>query len=148
MRTSLLLLPLLGFASPALAQAAPPPPPPPLQIPPQLMDPAAVDRLADGMQALSKALLDLKVGGLQAALEGREATRAERRLTIRDLGRRNDPDFERDLDQKIAAARPVMEHSVRVLNQALPEVTEDLQRAQTAIDRAIANMPDPNYPRR
>jgi hypothetical protein len=27
-------------------------------------------------------------------------------------------------------------------------VTEDLQRAQKSIERAIANMPDPNYPKR
>jgi len=41
-----------------------------------------------------------------------------------------------------------MEQGIKAVNQALPEVTEDLQRAQTAIERALANMPDPNYPRR
>ena len=107
-----------------------------------------VDRLADSMQALSHVMLDMKVGGLRAALEGREATPSEKRLTVRDLARRNDPNFERHLDQQIAAARPKLERSMRAMNQALPEITEDLQRAERAIDRAAANMPDPNYPRR
>ena len=147
MHKRMIVLPLLLCASPALAQAAPPPPPSPIQ-PPLLIDPATVDRLADSMQALSHVMLDMRVGGIRAALEGREASPSEKRLTVRDLARRNDPDFERHLDQQIAAARPKLERSMRAMNQALPEITEDLQRAERAIDRAAANMPDPNYPRR
>ncbi|HEX5238503.1 MAG TPA: hypothetical protein VFW39_08580 [Sphingomicrobium sp.] len=139
-------LPLLLCATPALAQVAPPPPPP--VQPPLMIDPGMVDRVTDGMQALSHAMLDMRVGGLRAALEGREATPAEKRLTVRDLARRQDPDFERRLDQQIAAARPKLERGMRAMNEAFPEVTEDLQRAERAIDRAGANMPDPNYPRR
>jgi len=41
-----------------------------------------------------------------------------------------------------------MEQGIRAFNEAIPEVTEDLRRAQQSIERAIANMPDPNYPRR
>ena len=151
MRPSL-ILPLLSLcAAPALAQtSAPraPAEPPVIQLPPELADPASADRLADAMQSMSQALLDLKVGRLQAALEGREATPADRNLTVRDLARRNDPAFERRLQQRIAEARPKMERSLKALNEALPEVTEDLQRAQRSIERAIANMPDPNYSRR
>jgi hypothetical protein len=146
MHTRLFVLPLMLCASPALAQAAPPLPPP--VQPPLMIDPGMVDRLANSMQALSHVMLDMKVGGLRAALEGREATPSEKRLTVRDLARRNDPNFERHLDQQIAAARPKLERSMRAMNQALPEITEDLQRAERAIDRAAANMPDPNYPRR
>ena len=69
------------------------------------------------MQALSQALLDMKVGGVQAALEGRKATRAERNLTVRDLGRRNDPNFDRNIEQQIAAAKPKLEQSMRALNE-------------------------------
>ena len=151
MRPSLVLLALSLCAAPALAQTPAPPAradSPPIQLPPQLADPATADRLADAMQSMSQALLDLKVGRLQAALEGREATPADRTLTIRDLARRDDPAFEKRLRQQIAQARPKIEQSIRVMNEALPEVTEDLQRAQRSIERAIANMPDPNYPRR
>jgi hypothetical protein len=146
MRLALVILPLAVSAAPALAQAVPPAPPAApqvLQVPPE-----TVDRLADSMQSISQALLDMKVGGVQAAIEGRKATRAERNLTVRDLGRRNDPNFDRNIEQQIASARPKLEQSVRALNDALPQITQDLQNAQKAIERAMANMPDPNYPRR
>lgn len=151
MRPSLILLPLLFCAAPALAQTDTPATradTQAIQLPGELADPATADRLADAMQSMSQALLDLKVGRLQAALEGRKATSADRNLTVRDLARRNDPAFERRLQQGIAEATPKMERSLRALNEAMPEVTEDLQRAQRSIERAIANMPDPNYPRR
>ena len=148
MRIRLILLPLALCAAPALAQPYPPPPPPAIQLPPELTDPATADRLTDAMQSLSQALLDMRVGNIKAAVEGRRATPAERRMTVRDLARRDDPDFDHHLNQQIAAARPKIRQGIRAVNQALPEVTEDLQRAQEAIARALANMPDPNYPRR
>ncbi|NUQ17359.1 MAG: hypothetical protein HOP95_02720 [Sphingomonas sp.] len=148
MRTSLVLLPLSLCAAPALAQPFPPAPPPALQLPPELTDPATADRLTDAMQSLSQALLDMRVGNIKAAMEGRRATPAERRMTVRDFARRDEPEFDRHLHQQIAAARPKLQQGIRAMNQALPEVTEDLQRAEAAIGRALANMPDWNYPRR
>ena len=149
MRISFVLLPLSLCAAPALAQPLPPPPPPPLlQLPPELTDPATADRLTDAMQSLSQALLDMRVGNIKAAVEGRRASPAERRMTVGDLARRDDPAFERHLHQQIAAARPKLQQGIRAMNQALPELTEDLQRAQIAVERALSNMPDPNYPRR
>lgn len=138
---SLILLPFLAVAAPALAQAAPPPPPPPI-------DPATADRVADAVQSLTSALLDVRVGEAQAALEGRRATPAERRMTVRDLARRKDPNFDRKLQQRIAAARPAVHQSIEALNEALPRVMADLKQAQRAIERASANMPDPTYPTR
>ena len=148
MRIRLVLLPLSLCAAPALAQPVPPPPPPAFQLPPELTDPATADRLTDAMQSLSQALLDMRIGNIKAAIEGRRASPAERRMTVRDMARRDDPDFDRHLHQQIASAKPKLQQGIRAMNQALPEVTEDLQRAQVAIERALANMPDPNYPRR
>ena len=148
MRIRLVLLPLSLCAAPALAQPVSPPPPPAFQLPPELTDPATADRLTDAMQSLSQALLDMRIGNIKAAIEGRRASPAERRMTVRDMARRDDPDFDRHLHQQIASAKPKLQQGIRAMNQALPEVTEDLQRAQVAIERALANMPDPNYPRR
>src|SRR5690348_12798268 len=108
MRVQLMLVPLALCAAPALAQSAPVARPEVAQIPPQLADPATADRLADAVQSLSDALLDLKVGGMQAALEGRKATPAEKKRTVRDLARRDDPDIDRHLDERIAQAKPVI----------------------------------------
>jgi hypothetical protein len=137
-----LLLASLACAAPAVAQPAPNP------IPPELTDPATVARVTDTMQSLSQALLDLRVGNIQAAIEGRQPTPAERNLTVGDIARRSDPNFDQRLQQNIAAARPRIEQSVRAINQTLPAVTEDLQRARRSLERALSNMPDPNYPRR
>ena len=143
MRKILLLLPFLGFAAPAIAQPAPPP-----QLPPELTDPATADRLADAMQGLSQALLDLRVGEVRAALEGRQASPAEKRMTVRDMARRDDPNFDRHVQQDIANVRPLVRQSMTAVNQALPAMMQGLAQAQQALERAVANMPDPTYPRR
>ena len=145
MRPTLVLLPLLMCAAPALAQPAQEPV---AQLPPELTDPATADRVADAMQGLSQALLDLKVGEVRAALQGRRATPAERNLTVRDLGRRDDPNFDRNVAQQVAQARPMMRQSIKALSEALPAMMHGLQQASDAIERAAANMPDPTYPRR
>ena len=141
MRTKLILVPLLLCASPALAQPAP-------QLPPQLTDPAVADRVADAMQALSNAFLNMPVGELKAAAEGRQATPAEKRMTVRDIARRDDPDFERKLHQQVADAKPMVRQSIKALNDSLPAMMQGLHQAQQALDRALANMPDPTYPQR
>src|SRR5439155_20121947 len=120
----------------------------PPQLPPQLTDPALADRLANAAQGLSKALLDIRVGELKAAAEGREATPAEKGMTVRDLARRDDPDFDRKIDRQIAEAKPMVRQSMKALNDALPAVMQGLEKAQQSLDRALANMPDPTYPRR
>jgi hypothetical protein len=93
-------------------------------------------------------LLDLKVGAIQAAAEGRKATEAEKRLTVRDIGRRNDPNFDRNLRRQVAEARPKIAQGMQALADALPAMVKALDDASRAIDRAAANMPDPTYPKR
>ena len=141
MRKSLILLPLLTAATPAAAQQAP-------QLPPELTDPRTADRLADAMQGLSQALLDLRVGEVRAALEGRRASPAEKQMTVRDMGRRDDPNFDRHVQQDMANVRPMVHQSMHALAQALPQMMQGLNQAQQALERAVANMPDPTYPRR
>jgi hypothetical protein len=145
MRKTLTLLPLLLCASPAFAQAAPPPPP---ELPPEFTDPATFQRLAGHLEALSHALLNVRVGGVQAALEGREPTAREERTTIGDLARRKDPQFDRHLQQQMAVVGPQIQRSVKAINRALPEMMKSVEDAQRSLDRALANMPDPDYPRR
>jgi hypothetical protein len=147
MRTAIAMLPLLIAAAPAAAQPMPvaaPPPPAEQQIERALNDPVMVDRMTHTMDALSKAFLNVRVGEVEAALEGRDATPAERRRTVRDLARRDGIDVQR----QIAQARPMIQQSMRAMAGALPQMMQGLQQAQEALDRAAANMPDPNYPKR
>ena len=140
MHKSLILLPLLLCATSALAQPA-------SQLPPQLTDPALPDRLADTVQAVSDAVLNIRVGALEAAAEGRHATPAEKRMTVRDLARRDDPDFDRKLHQQIAEAKPMVRQGIKALNESLPAVMQSLQQAQQSLERALATLPDPTYPK-
>ena len=139
MRTYLALIPLLVIARPAMA--APPP-----RLPPQLTDPATAQRLTNVMQTLSNAFLNVKVGGVEAAIEGREASPQEKNLTVGDMARRDDPNFDRNLHRHIAEVGPTMQRSMSALNQALPEVMQSLHDAKKSLERAAANMPDPTYP--
>ena len=149
MRAHLLLLSLCMVAAPAIAQPTPTASPArDLQIPRELTDPATADRLARAMDALSKSFMNLPVGELQAAVEGRAPTPAERKLTVRDLGRRQRPDFERQVNQQVANAKPMIEQSMKALAAALPAMMQGLEQAESAIERAVANMPDPTYPKR
>ena len=140
MRSIPLAFPFLLAATSAAAQPAPVAP----QVQQVLADPATAERLTNVMQSLSKALLDVRVGDVRAALEGRQPNAADHRRTIGSETGMSDA----QLRARIAAARPAMEQSIRALNEALPAVLDGLQQAQQAIDRAAANMPDPNYPRR
>lgn len=153
MRTAPALLALMFVAAPAAAQtAAPAPriaaPDPSAEMARRIADPATADKLARAMQALGKALLDLPVGEVRAAMEGRPATPADKRLTVRDMGRRDDPQFDSKFSQQLANAGPMMQHSLKVLGSALPAMTQSLKQAGDAIERAAANMPDPTYPKR
>lgn len=135
---SLILLPLLMGATPALAQ------PPAPALPPELTDPATVDRVADTVEALSNVVLDLRVGGVKAAIEGREPTAAERKLTVRDLGKIDD----QDLQRRMAEVKPQIKRGMKSFQRALPEMMESLEQAQRSIERVTANIPEPTYPKR
>lgn len=150
MRMCLFLI-ALAAAAPVAAQPAPPAPPPLRampDLPPELTDPATADRIADVMQALGQAFLALPVGSIEAAAEGRAATPADRHRTIRDLARRDDPNFERKLAERMAQTRPMVRQSMKAFQQALPAVILSFKQAGEAIERAAANMPDPTYPKR
>ena len=140
MRTALALLPLLMVAAP-VAAAAPQQQP---QVPPQLSDPAMVDRLTDTMQAMSRAFLDLPVGEIEAAVEGRPPTPADRNRTLRS----EDPNLDHKVQTQIAQARPMIRQSMKAISDAMPAMMKSLHEAKEALERAAANMPDPNYPKR
>jgi hypothetical protein len=151
MRPCLLLLPLALVAGPALAQAPTKPPaqrPDAIQVPPELTDPAMADRLGRMMQAMTQAFLNLPIGEIEAAAEGRPVTPADRRRTVREVGRMDDPNFEREVSETIAESRVGMQASMKALAAALPAMMKGLAEASRELEKATANLPSPNYPRR
>jgi hypothetical protein len=149
MRALALLLPLALAASPAFAAEAPKANE--LQIPPQLTDPAMGRQLGKMMGVLTKAMMDMPVGEVQAAVEGREPTAADRRRTVRDLAG-GDPNLDRKVETQVAQAMPRLQAGMKAMAASLPSMMKAIEQAaesmEGSLDRATANLPDPTYPRR
>jgi hypothetical protein len=140
MRMSLLFVPVALIAAPAAAENSAPD----IQIPSEVTDPAWADRLTNVMEAMSKAMLDLPVGEVQAAVEGRAPTAADKRRTVRSETGMS----ERQLRQQIDQARPQLQAAMKAMTNALPAMMKGLTEAGRALEEATANMPQPGYPRR
>ena len=106
-----------------------------IEVPRELTDPKVADQLERMSQALSKALLDLPIGEIEAAAEGRPVTPADRRKTIRDL--------EPDLERRVAGSGPAIRSAMKAMTDALPAMTKALSEAADSMERAAANMPRP-----
>jgi len=143
MRLLLIALPLTLIATPAMAQPSNAP-----ELPRELTDPAMADKLGKMAGALSRALLDLNVGEVQAAVEGRPATPADRRRTVRDMAAGGDPNIERQIERQAATSGAAIQAGAKAMAAALPAIMEAIDRAAADIDRATANLPQPGYPRR
>jgi hypothetical protein len=143
MRAAFLIVPFVAAAAPVLAAPAAPPPPA-IQLPPELTDPRLADRLTDAMVAMSKVFLDLPVGEVEAAVQGRQPTASDKARTVRSESGMN----ERELRAEIDRARPQMQAGMKALAAALPAMMKGLSDAQREIERATANMPQPGYPKR
>ena len=143
MRLLLIALPLTLIATPAMAQPARAP-----ELPRELTDPAMADKLGKMAGALSRALLDLNVGEIEAAVEGRPVTQADRRRTVRDMAARGDPNIERNIERQAATSGAAIQAGAKAIADALPAIMGAIDRATADIDRATANMPQPGYPRR
>ena len=143
MRLALIALPLAVMASPAIAQAAPPPPET-IKLPPELSDPKWADRLTDAMAAMSKVFLELPVGEVEAAIEGRQPTAGDKRRTVGSETKMS----EREIRQQIEETRAAMKAGMKALAAALPAMMKGMSDAQREFERAMANVPRPDYPRR
>ena len=149
MRVMLLLAaaPLLAAAAPALAQPAPPEDVAG-EIQRVLDDPRTEQTMSASIDALTDALLNLPVGELKAIADGRTPTVADKRLTVRDLARRDNPQFEAKLRGQLADTLPKVRQGMKSLTSALPALVKSFEEAGAAIERATANLPSPTYPRR
>ena len=140
------------FLAPLLIAAAPPPADSPTRSAARAMDkvdralndPRTMDRITRSMQALTDAFLKLPVGEVEAAVEGRAATPAEKRRTVGDAAGASGADLKR----QIAEARPMIEQSMKAMKASIPALMKSLEDAGKAIERAQANMPTPGYPKR
>jgi len=143
MRQLLFAIPLMIAAAPVAAQPASSSEG--AQIPPELSDPAIADKLARASGTLAQALMNVPVGELQAAVEGRSPTEADRRRRVRDeIG----PDGERRLMAEVATSGPRLRAMQQALVSSLPALMNVLGQVERQLEQAVSNIPDPTYPRR
>ena len=139
---------ILILAAAAAPASAAPPPPAPIAIPRELTDPAMADRLGRTMGAMAHAVMNIPVGEMQAAIEGRPVTRADRNRRIGDVA---GPDGRAMADHVAgngAATGRAMQAAGRAMIGALPAILEAVRGAESEIERATSNLPDPTYPSR
>ncbi len=150
MRFCLLMVPAALMASPALGQAksASTPPAETIVIPQALSDPATAEKLSRMMQSLSQAFLNMPVGEIEAAAQGRPVTQADRGRTLREVGRRDDPNFEQNLRRDLAGSSAAMQATMKAFVTALPSMMKGMSEAGRELEKATQNMPRPNYPKR
>src|SRR4029453_13819038 len=141
MRALLIALPLALIPVPALAA-----PMEATQLPPELSDPAMADKLGKMAGTLTRVLMDMPVGELEAAAQGREATAADRTKRVRDeIG---GPEAEHEVEAKVAASGRQMQVMTKALISSLPSIMASLEGVEKELERARANLPDPTYPKR
>jgi hypothetical protein len=148
MRLRRAFLPIALLASPVAAQTSAPAPSDSIQIPPELTDPATMARVGNMVGSLSHAIMNMPVGDIQAAAEGRPATPADHARTLRDVAGRGDPNFEQNLQRQIAQSQVTMQASMRAMAAAMPAISRAVNEAAQEIERATANLPSPTYPKR
>ena len=150
MRTFVAFAALALFAAPAAA-AAPDADEERYLIPAELTDPAMAETLGRMLGALTKVMLDLPVGELQAAVEGRPPSAADRNRTMRDLAG-GGPDLERGIEREAVRAVPRLQAGMKAMASSLPAMAKALEEAaetmEGSLDRAAANLPQPGYPKR
>ena len=138
MRPMFLLIPLFA-ASPALAAPAQP-------LPQVLTDPALADQVGQIAGAVTRSLMNVPVGEIEAAVEGRRATRADRARTVGDtIG---DPYLEQRIADQAAASGRTIQAASQALANSLPAILQAIDGATADIERAVGNLPSPAYPRR
>jgi len=144
MRLPLLII-ALGAASPAFAQAYPyaAPPASASALPPEIASGEIVERAEPMIQALSHALLNLPVGELQAAVEGRPVTPYERNKRLGDVAGVD----QRQLDRDIADNGRKVRAGAQSVARSLPAIQRALNDAGAEVARALNNLPSPSYPR-
>jgi hypothetical protein len=142
MRIALAALPLMLATTPAFAAPVPAAP----QIPPELSDPAMADKLGRIAGVLTKSLMDLPVGEMEAAIEGRPVTAADKTKRVRDsIG---GPDAEQRVQADVAQSGRQMQAMTKALVASLPALMAAMGGVEKELERAVANIPDPTYPKR
>ncbi len=111
-----------------------------------LRDPSTAQAMSRVSGALTRAIMNMPVGEIEAAVEGRAPTAADRRRTVGDSV--GGPQEAARIERDVAMSGAQMQVMGNALANALPGMLAAAGQLQQEIERATANLPDPTYPRR
>ncbi len=133
MRKALLALSLISVTTPALAQSE-------TQRDAEKMadvlnNPATQDMAAGAVGAIMDAILDMRIDGIAKAIEplNKGKTSALPGRTMRDLARRDDPDFEEKMQSGTRQAVGSIGALASALAVAMPEFERAMKRMKDAV---------------
>ena len=143
---------LIAAAMPAVAvaQAAPrPADPAPAEVAEmqrQIADPATGAALSRVTGALTRARMHLPVGEMEPAMDGRAATAADKKRTVRDsIG---GPEEAARVEREVAASGAQVQVMQKALVAALPGMIAAAGEMEKAMDEARASLPREDDQRR
>lgn len=139
MRPVLAALPLMLIAAPAVAAE-----PEAVAIPRELTDPAMAEKLGRVTEVLARALMSMPAGEVEAAIEGREPTAADKARTVGDMAGID----EKELAADAKMGGQAMQASMKALATAMPAIMQAMSGVAAEMEKAVANMPRPDYPKR
>jgi len=158
MRKFLIPAAALALAAPAVAQhqpasqapvkpsasTAPLPDPRDEEMRRSMPDPAEVKAMGEVAARAMEAMMDVPIGPLREAVEGRKLSRREREETLGDVARRDDPNFKdrmRDQAQVATVAMGALMEQMVNIAPVLRNTLEDVVRRTEEAARQVPQRP-------
>lgn len=154
MRKFLIAAAAFAVAAPALAQppaaqgpgnqgaaTAPLPDPRDEEMRRNLPDPAELKAMGEVAARAMEAMMDVPIGPLREAVEGRKLSRREREETIGDVARRDDPQFKERMRDQMAGATVAMGAMMEQMVTIAPVLRNTLEDVARRTEEAARQVP-------
>ena len=112
----------------------------------RLADPKTGAMISAITVAMTDAMMDMKVGPMVAAAEGRKPTRAEKKRTMRDMVEANDPKAEQKIKAAAAQSGQTLQAAGAAMAVMLPKLIEVFGTMGEQMEEVVANLPRPVDP--
>jgi len=107
-----------------------------------------VERIGDVVDATVGAVLQVPVGPIKEAIEGRKLSRREREETLGDVASKDDPYFRERMRDQIAVAGVAMEVLAEQMAVMTPIFRRTLEDVERRVEDAARGLPPRDYDRR
>ena len=159
MRKYLMAAATLAIAGPAAAQQQPQvPAAPAIPVAPadprddelrrNLPDPRELEAMGDNATRVLDALMNVPIGPLREAVEGRKLSRKEREETLGDQARKDDPHFRERMRDQMGMATVTLGVLADQMAVMAPVLRRTLEEAQRRVEDAARTAPPRDYDRK